>query len=248
MSMPTALAKVGDRIEHGQPIPGNVRVLRDYDGDLWWRNAIGHFHTNQHADPTTCSGCGGTVKHFTPLTVVEVDPEPQPADVEQCYECETTGQNCWAHRKADFYNGPEPDPSQPVVLRLPEVPEGAEALVGRKTGWRWLPYSEDGWQNGAGMGDADWAEGTFAEVLAIEHPDGVTLEFAPPREPRTWPKLDPTPSEVRTVQIIGGPNHAEVWRRDAGMSLFRPAGEPDGAALSLAELRELGDVREVIEP
>jgi hypothetical protein len=51
-------------------------------------------------------------------------------------------------------------------------------------------------------GETIWAEGiiggSLGEVLDGE-PKGVRVEMAPPREPRTWPKLDDAPDDLQKV-------------------------------------------------
>lgn len=139
----------------------------------------------------------------------------------------------------DATPGREVQPPTPLVLRLPEVPEGTVALIGNSSGLRWTPYGHGGWQNNGNVDTDEWAEGTFAEVLAIEHPHGVTPEFAPPREPRTWPKLENSISDLPDVIEV---HLSGTWKRRAGSTLF----EQGETWRTLAQLRELGDVTEVL--
>lgn len=125
----------------------------------------------------------------------------------------------------------------PLVLRLPEVPEGA-TLVGIESGRR---YTE---QDPCADGTRIWSDGpiggTLGEVLDGE-PDGVRVELAPPREPRTWPKLDDqSDDDLPDAVTVDG----EVWRRvSSGGVLFS-----DGTSgMTLAELRTTGDVTEVFD-
>jgi hypothetical protein len=127
---------------------------------------------------------------------------------------------------------------QSAVLCLPEVPEGAVALKGNSTGDRYVPHATRG----------SWVApnytGALHVVLAREHPEGVTVEFAPPREPRTWPKLDDAPSDVGAVEVEG----FGEWKRLTPTSALFGSTDPERGIdrpLSLAGLRELGDVTEV---
>jgi hypothetical protein len=73
----------------------------------------------------------------------------------------------------------------PLVLRLPEVPEGTVALVGNVTGRRY------GWDEGRGewrYADRSAPNGcywtNYPAILGREHPGGVTVELAPEPEPQ----------------------------------------------------------------
>jgi hypothetical protein len=84
-----------------------------------------------------------------------------------------------------------------LVLSLPEVPEGAVALRGETTGHRWTETEFGRWvdeETGQVRG--------FLQVLEREHV--VRVELAPPREPRTWPKPDDAPKDLRAVQGASG--------------------------------------------
>lgn len=143
-------------------------------------------------------------------------------------------------------------PSQPVVLRLPEVPEGAVALVGGRTGKRYT-RPDDGTDNWL-RHDADdmhWRTWIGA-ILVDEHPDGVTVEFAPPREPRTWPKLDDEPDAPNMVEVDGQGRFVVAVRRSGeGINQTTYVHEDDaesgGITWTLGRLREMGEVREVLD-
>lgn len=87
-----------------------------------------------------------------------------------------------------------PAQSDPLVLSLPTVPEGAEVFVGQRTGTR---YSV---QHGPRLSEVLDREGV------------VRVEMAPPREPRTWPKLDGPPEDLTRFKGASG----NVWRRGDG--------------------------------
>lgn len=188
-------------------------------------------------DPRCCrfpKSCSATV--YDEGAVTDGDLEP----VEISQHCNGCGN--WMPPPA-VHKATCPTRTRPLVLTLPVVPAGAVALIGNASGRRWLPYSwpesdERMWQYRAS--DAPWS---LTSILHDE-PEGVTVEFAPPREPRTWPKLDPAPeidNLPRTVDVEG---HGR-WSRLATHH-FYPEADPNGAPLTLAGLRELGEVREVL--
>jgi hypothetical protein len=81
------LAQVGDRIEHGQEIPANVVRLRDpvtSDPDeCWVRDSIDPLSFRFLRSNGTCGAPTAVAEllnwqRWWPMTVVEVDPEPQP--------------------------------------------------------------------------------------------------------------------------------------------------------------------------
>jgi hypothetical protein len=135
----------------------------------------------------------------------------------------------------------KPATPQPVVLCLPEVPEGAVALIDRD-GDRWVPSkstvpAEQGWFMAR--------LGMYLSLPSLLGSNGpLTVEFAPPREPRTWearPLVDDAPDDLRAVSTG---ERGEVYRRDPG--------NPDrwvnshGAAERWELLREV-DLTEVID-
>lgn len=96
----------------------------------------------------------------------------------------------------------------PLVLRLPEVPEGTVSLVGKMTKNRYVMHGGR-WQ----FGTSRW---TYAELLG--HEGELRVELAPPREQRTaaeiWAGLSPMD------RLVGGPllELAEALDREAGLS------------------------------
>lgn len=313
------LARVGDRIEHGQPVPDNVVRARD---------AVGHIWGTERAELDIRQFARVPVSDWWPLTVVEVDPEPQPAEPEpvdllelvrlygheghesgfaaterdeeaddhhdgkarrlydqieaevRALRAEAAGSmqviterddaHEWADRLAqaiaEFLHidigehsnmnlpwqaalialtdtvSPQPAESGPLVLTLPVVPDGAVALVGA------VRYERgDGGHPRASWRHPSGALVTLGEVLDNEAADGdgsVTVEMAPPREPRTWPKLRlyediDLPLQVDLVRETG----VERWVITADRRRYVRVGSP---ALTLAELCTLGEVREVL--
>ncbi len=258
-------ARVDDVIAHGEAIPANVRGVHDKDGDSWWRNTIGHWHMNPSLGASRCVDsdvCRYVDAVFWPLTVTEVDPEPQPAErslrdqlLSMWQEYATSSdvvddahlvrwvnaliENLgYASRRLKRAEAPE---SGPVVLSLPQVPDGAVALRGNASGRRWTP-TPDGWMYR--HGDVPWS---LVTILVDEQPDGVTVEFAPPREPRTWPKLDLVADLPAEIDVAGQGRWRLLPDAGRGQRLYR-----QGESLAtmrdatLAELRELGEVREVL--
>jgi hypothetical protein len=99
----------------------------------------------------------------------------------------------------------EPAESGPVVLSLPQVPPGAVALVDVISGARWRRDEDDRWEKE----DREGFTLTLGEILQS---GPVTVEFAPPREPRTWPKLDPPDPETITLRGASG----TIYKRRGG--------------------------------
>jgi hypothetical protein len=137
----------------------------------------------------------------------------------------------------------QPDPRK---LSLPKVPEGTEALTGIESGRRYARGTDS-------SGETVWAAGiiggTLGEVLDGE-PDGVRVELAPPREPRTWPKLDEEHADLPgTVSV----ERHGTWRRLAFPDdcLYEQADGfgaiKVGLRLPLSGLQLLGEVTEVTE-
>jgi hypothetical protein len=98
-------------------------------------------------------------------------------------------------------------PSDPLVLSLPTVPDGAVALIGR-SGRRFTRVDRDG--------PKDWwnaEEGRRSLVALLELEGSLTVVCAP----RTWPKLDGAPGDLMRFKDASG----KVWRRgDGGIRLW----------------------------
>lgn len=97
----------------------------------------------------------------------------------------------------------------PLVLTLPEVPAEAVALVGVESLRRWTPSTSEVPSETGKWFSPSGGYCTWVRVLEIE--GSVTVELAPPREPRTWPKLDPVPADVLRVRGASG----SIWKRRA---------------------------------
>ena len=128
----------------------------------------------------------------------------------------------------------------PLVLSLPEVPPGTVALIGVETGRRW---ARDGnvWTR-----PDDGSTVRFARVLDEEF-GSVRAEMAPPREPRTWPKLDAVPEidDLPDMVEVSGWRWWRVTEMDGTGSRYNRPGELFHRTLQ--QLRELGEVREVLD-
>jgi hypothetical protein len=138
-----------------------------------------------------------------------------------------------------------PQQPDPLVLSLPTVPEGAVALVGGQSGQRWTGHGVSNWMNVVG--------GAIAAIGIVLHREGsVTVEMAPPREPRTWPKLDGAPDGVRKVQVKrgNGPGFVVTRRRDnlwaEGIDRAPDTVDRD-QCYCWGELLELGELVEVFD-
>lgn len=315
------LAKVGDVIEYGQDIPPNVVRFTDAQrqpGYFWARTTIDPLRFDYRC-PGAVPLKGLLVKdleeQWWPMTVVEVDPEPQPAwtgfvhaflpgSDDCCNALLATGsprltgkvrcgnvQDAPCHLGSSFeqqpaesgpllglattrqlleelkarritapsagerqrledaaggllkyltpatlgYRTAEPrTTSGPLVLTLPQVPDGAVALVGLRTGTRYEP-EEEVWRINSWYGD-------LPDVLRREHPEGARVEMAPPREPRTWPKID-KPDDDDLPQVIDVEGHGR-WRRCSVDGVLFTDGE---SGTTMGELMTWGDVREVLD-
>lgn len=118
-----------------------------------------------------------------------------------------------------------------VVLRLPEVPDGA-TLAGA-SGHRYI-LRGGVWDDEHGP----WS-GKLGHVLQREHPEGVTVEFKPLAEPRTWPQLDEAPVGLAHVKVNG----REFTSVDG--AYWDEVGST--AEYAWPMLLALGDVTEVVE-
>jgi hypothetical protein len=260
------LARVGDVIEHGQDIPANVVRFADREGSSWRRmTAAPLLWTFMDRDEDADEELRYTLQtlqdrpRWWPLKVVEVDPEPQPAEpglrdqlLSMWQEYATSSdvvddahlvrwvnaliENLgYASRRLKRVEAPE---SGPLVLTLPQVPDGAVALIGLQTGGR---YPATGTADVWASPDGDGVLYRLGDVLLIERPHGVTVEMAPPREPRTWEPIATESDLPAEVEVEGW---AGTWHLMPGSEFY----EQDGSAdRTLAALRELGRVREVIE-
>lgn len=78
------LARVGDRIEHGETIPANVVRFADNSDDAWWRTSTNPLKYTWIEDDDDPYGLDEIAEreHFYPMTVVEVDPVAQPVDLQ----------------------------------------------------------------------------------------------------------------------------------------------------------------------
>lgn len=242
-------ARVGDVIEHGQPIPANVVRFRDSQDDRWRRLGTPQplFTHMPDDDPVTYAPEELQARpRWWPMTVVEVDPESQPADT-TCAQCSirlaANGSDVCANCERD--NALKPAAPGPVVLTLPVVPDGAVALIGKATGGRYVPY----------LLTASWvwpgAEQTTPVGEVLDEEGSVTVEFAPPREPRTWPKLDAVPKldglpdAVDLIEPGRSPLRFTRTTGLRGVHRYIEPGHPD-ISFTLTELRQLGEVREVL--
>lgn len=127
----------------------------------------------------------------------------------------------------------------PLVLRLPEGMRQAVALQGAG---RWVrservPHK---WvQDGA---ESPRLIRCLCEVLLEQEPEGVRVELAPPREPRTWPKLgdDDSRDELPARIEVAGAS----YRRAGDFSYLH---EATGGLWDWWSLRGRGDVTEVFD-
>jgi len=190
------------------------------------------------------------------LSVVEVDPEPQPAepvdlltlikrwgdhmyrmgvyerarDTERARSVSEEGGSLMRQIKAVIRQ--HTAESGPVVLSLPQVPPGTVALVGDSSGARFLP-------TGTAWAYDQSPTGVIALGGLLDAERSVTVEFAPPRGPRTWEQLDGLPTDL--------PKHIELNGRR-----YRRAGdgsyvdEKTGGMWDWWSLRGRGEVREVL--
>jgi hypothetical protein len=230
-------------------VPQQPVQARDESGWPWWIHGCGHVDAAQTGLPDECCDSGP----WRPL-LVGGDPAPEGgilahartalhernaarAEAERLtsrmrhLEVELAG----TQQMLDVMTA-QPDP---LVLSLPEVPEGTEALVGESSGARY-PWNAElqGWL-------FDQAEiGTTGLGELLDREGSVRVELAPPREPRTWPKVDAAPvldDPPETVQVNG-------WRwhlvDQSGGRYYQP-----GVLIerTIQQLRELGDVTEVTE-
>jgi hypothetical protein len=99
----------------------------------------------------------------------------------------------------------------PLVLSLPEVPEGTVAVT--------FPDNDDFPARAERLPGGLWriedTVYTLADLFVLAMNKELTVVSAPPREPRTWsrrPLVEDPPDDLRTVRAGGGTG--EVYRRD----------------------------------
>jgi hypothetical protein len=249
------MTQVGDIIQPGESIPDDVLGLRSRKGGEFVLNELGHWHMPEWADPKSCvrdEFCGYSAADFAkygPLTVTAVrEPEPQQADVSALLDLVRQLRNMLQTDAVYTVEADEllaridelvPQQPDPLVLSLPEVPEGAVALRG---GIRWLPSPDDpeAWCMEGGS-----VPYYLGRLLDAEN-GSVTVEMAPPREPRTWPKLDGAPGDVQAVKDCDG----DVWTRGSRGSDGTQGWIDEGADkwCSFTELQErYGPLTEVFD-
>lgn len=128
------------------------------------------------------------------------------------------------------------DASDPLVLSLPQVPPGTQALIGGTTGERYNSVAVDGsWRP-----DTDDPDGfglNLAEVL--EREGSVTVVK---RGPRAWPKID-KPDDDDLPQTIDVDGYGR-WRRSSPDGVLFTDGT---SATTMGELMTWGDVTEVFD-
>lgn len=143
----------------------------------------------------------------------------------------------WPHRSA-FHGGTVVPDLPAAPLTLPEVPEGAVAAVGANSGDRYTVKRDDRYYDRRPTFETESWWGDIGELLSRE-PLGVTFETAPPREPRTWPKLEGPPDDLRLVEIEGS---GVVWQRERTGNRWVGGHE----RLTWSQLRARGEVRELL--
>jgi hypothetical protein len=136
-------------------------------------------------------------------------------------------------------------PPDPLVLTLPQVPEGA-VLVGPR-GMEYTSYEIAEERGGGRRWECGSWHGGLGSVLDVE--GSVRVELAP-REPRTWPKLDEENADLPSVVSV---ERHGVWRRLA-LPDDRLYEQSDGFGaikvtlrLPLSGLQLLGDVTELLD-
>jgi len=161
----------------------------------------------------------------------EVD---QPQD--DCQECNKPGP--WR----PLLVADAPDPSTPVVLSLPQVPEGAVALVFHQEPAKPIRFTRVEGPLGWRMVDDAGAAHYWGLLDLLVHYGPVTVELAPPREPRTWKQLDDAelaeaPPRVRVGNLY--------FRRMTDKGTYKS--ESSGGLWSWWSLRGEADVTEVFD-
>lgn len=174
-------------------VPLIPQQARDCLGEAFWQHDFcGEVYSDQKHHEQFCDPGGP----WRPLLVGD-DPAPEGEEVERLRRLlKTQAENFLA--ATDKLIAEREDAPDPLVLTLPQVPEGAVALGGASSGTRYPAHESGGWRN-PDDGGAPWK---LSAVLDRE--GSVTVEMAPPREPRTWPKLDGAPDEVRKVRGQSG--------------------------------------------
>lgn len=216
--------------------PGRTEQATDEDGDLWWQHACGSAcEWRDGTKPTDCTYCA-LAGPWHPLLVAAEPQTSEPAE-----EVRNGG---LTEVRAPQDSSGEPanaDPAAPLVLRLPEVPEGAVALTFRQDPAKPIRFTlTEGplaWRMVDDAGEVHY----WALIDLLAHYGPVEVEMAPPREPRTWPKLDDAPDYEDAPRVVDVAGEGR-WVLE-GVRYVYPGASPR----SLHELRELGDVTEVFK-
>lgn len=174
--------------------PGRTEQARTTDGDLIWQHIPCGWPHPWHPDATPDAG-----------------PDDDPSG------CHKPGP--W---RPLLVATDAPRQDGPLVLTLPEVPDGTVAAIGLTTRDRYTMKIDDRYYDRRPTFEIDGWWGDLGELLSRE-PHGVTVELAPPREPRTWPKIAATPADLTAVRGESG----TVYRRHAITELDRWAAPAD---------------------
>jgi len=180
----------------------------------------------------------GEIKRLTAVAAAEL--RDARSEVERLKRDYVTGKTWREQREAHLaeQRAAQPDP---LVLRLSNEPEAAVALIGVKSGRRYEPS-----RTGSGAWRDMTTEQTMPYIRVMEREREVRVELAPaPREQRTWPKLDDEPDALPQVVDVAGNGR---WRLMNGR-IYRQGTLADNTIrdATLAELRQLGDVTEVLD-
>lgn len=215
----TGLAKVGDRIEHGQPIPGNVVRMRDAqntEGHAWVRvpESTTRWDYVFGSNPGKRQGALAErelMAAWFPMTVTEVDPEPQPA-------------------KPQVFEVPQPPPG---VTRVTLVDPRTHALLYAAV----APDGDDWYIEDRATQPFTWVQ------LFVMAKDAKLTDATPPREPRTWEGLTGAPRDLDAFTGVSG----TVYRRWAPNSAYYFPPPRDTRAM-FRDARPLSHWREVDGP
>jgi hypothetical protein len=112
-------------------------------------------------------------------------------------------------------SGTQPAEPGPLRLTLPEVPDGA-TLIGNASGNRYTCHlASEGWCS------PERGPISLGRLLTVE--GGVTVELAPPRELRTWPRIDSAPDSVKSFTGESGQRYVRhLAPNGTPTNLFQP--------------------------
>lgn len=173
-----------------------------------------------------------------------LDPEPeQPGGMiaDNCLWCRAHG---YVPGQQLTHEGVPPAEPGPRRFEAPPQPPGVTRVTDPQGDAYWLMTS--GPKAGLWMGEGG-VEWVWSMLLGSQ---GPLTDATPPRKPRTWKQLEPTPDNISDVIEVRGQHYRVAVRRQLGQTTFvhlDEHGTTGAVTFTLGHLREIGDVTEVFD-